>query len=839
MSINYIELPLQGVMYQSKIGMFKRLSILLSSLLLSVTLATAQISFQNIQTVKVDQLSDTQIAQFIKKYTEAGYTMADVERMAVAKNMPASELEKLKARINSMETSNITNITAELIENPVGGSMASSTTTSAEKEKKEFSRVFGSSLFSSSKLSFEPNQNMATPRNYVVGVSDVLHVDVFGWAEATYDLTVSAEGSVRIPNVGIVQVSGLTIEEAEKVIKKRLSSLYSSIHSGQTSVAVTVNKIRSIKVYILGEVRNPGSYTLSSVSSVFNALNACGGPSEKGTMRAIKLIRGGKEIASVDLYEFLMKGAMPSDVSLQDQDVIQVSPYLSRITVNGEVKRDGIYELKSGESLQDLINYCGGFTDEAYTERVSVTRNIQGEKSVADVTKEVFQLFTPASGDVYQVDKILEKYTNRVQILGSVFRPGVYALENGMSLRDLVNKANGVTEDAFMQNATLVRLQDDLTPEIISFSVKDLIDGNFNVQLKKEDVITIGGKSDYEQEKKISIYGAVLSPGEFPYYENVTLKDLVFLARGFKDEADPTSIEVVRRVLDENVLKKDDQKTMVFNLKLNRDLTGADAEFKLEPRDQVTVRKLEGYERLGVVQVLGEVRMPGTYVITRKTEKISDAIARASGITEYAYPEGAFLLRFSHRSEAERQRDLKLINMIKEADDVVSVEDLKKELETRQDLVGIQLKQIIKHPGSETDLHLEDGDVIFVPKELQTITIAGAVQVPGKEVYNGNSVRKYIRGAGGFSSNARKRGTYVAYANGKIASTRHFLWWRNYPDVDPGAHIFVPEKPARDSHSKENVALFAPLFTSVATMASVIVTAISVLNNNKSNNSDK
>ena len=467
MSINYIELPLQGVMYQSKIGMFKRLSILLSSLLLSVTLATAQISFQNIQTVKVDQLSDTQIAQFIKKYTEAGYTMADVERMAVAKNMPASELEKLKARINSMETSNITNITAELIENPVGGSMASSTTTSAEKEKKEFSRVFGSSLFSSSKLSFEPNQNMATPRNYVVGVSDVLHVDVFGWAEATYDLTVSAEGSVRIPNVGIVQVSGLTIEEAEKVIKKRLSSLYSSIHSGQTSVAVTVNKIRSIKVYILGEVRNPGSYTLSSVSSVFNALNACGGPSEKGTMRAIKLIRGGKEIASVDLYEFLMKGAMPSDVSLQDQDVIQVSPYLSRITVNGEVKRDGIYELKSGESLQDLINYCGGFTDEAYTERVSVTRNIQGEKSVADVTKEVFQLFTPASGDVYQVDKILEKYTNRVQILGSVFRPGVYALENGMSLRDLVNKANGVTEDAFMQNATLVRLQDDLTPEII------------------------------------------------------------------------------------------------------------------------------------------------------------------------------------------------------------------------------------------------------------------------------------------------------------------------------------------------------------------------------------
>ncbi len=811
--------------------MLKRLLILLTSFSFYFVMSATQISLQNIEKVKVDALSDVQIAQFVKKYTDAGYTMADVERMANAKNMPAAELEKLKQRITSLETNTTT---AELVENPTPSMHASShSNPGGVGVRASNSRVFGSSLFNASKLSFEPSQTMATPRNYVVGVSDVLHVDVYGMAEATYDLHVTAEGVVRIPNVGVAQVNGLTIEQAESVIKKKLSSLYNSINSGRTNVSVTINKIRSVKVYILGEVMNPGSYTLSSVSSVFNAMISCGGPSDNGSMRAIKLIRGGKEIATIDFYEFLMKGVMPSDVTLQDQDVIQVPPYVNRVTVNGSVKRDGIYELKQGESLKDLLEYCGGFTDDAYTDRISVSRNSNGEKSVADVTKEIFSMFTPASGDVYQVDKILDKYTNRVQILGNVFRPGTYALDEGMSLRDLVSKANGLTEDAFMENATIVRLQEDLTPEIISFSVKDLMEGNFNVELRKEDIVTIGGKNEFDIEKKISIYGAVLSPGVFPYYENITLKDLVFLSRGFKEEADPSSIEVVRRIKDSDILKKDDVKTEVFSLSLDRDLTGEGADFKLLPKDQVTVRTKEGYESLGVVQVLGEVRRPGTYAITRKSEKISDAMARAGGLSDYAFPEGAFLLRSSHRTEAERRRDLKLLQMMKDADDVASIADLKKELESRQDLVGIKMKRIIKHPGSETDLKLEAGDIIFVPKELETITVAGAVQVPGKEVYTGTSVRKYVRGSGGFSSNARKKGVYVAYPNGQIAATKHFLWWRNYPEVTPGSHIYVPEKPEREHMGKENATFFVSLFGSLATMSSVVVSTISVISNNK------
>lgn len=807
--------------------MMKRIYLFLSVFFVCVGLS-AQITMQNLHQVKVDNLSDAQVSDFVKKYTDAGYTLSDVEQMAKAKNMPSSEFEKLKQRINNSEMR-----VNQVSTSDVSEGVSDMTSTAVQNQRIEDgatdNRIFGASLFKSSKLSFEPGQNMATPKTYKVGPSDVLHVDVYGMSEATYDLTVSRDGAIRVPGVGLIHVSGLTLERVENLLKKKMTSVYSTIASGRTTVSVTVNKIRSIKVYILGEVANPGSYTLSSVSSVFNALNACGGPSNNGSMRAIRLVRDGKVLAEVDLYEFLMNGIMPSDITLQDQDVIQVPPYQSRITINGAVKRDGIYELKEGETLDDLLKYCGGFVDNAYTERISVSRNKGGEKSVADVPAEMFGMFTPASGDIYQVGEILEKYTNRVQIMGSVFRPGVYALEKGMSLRDLITKANGLTEDAFMEQASLVRLQEDLTPEIISFSVKDLMDGNFNVELQKEDIVTIGGKNDFDSKKNISIYGQVFEPGSFPYYENMTLKDVLFMAKGFKDEADPDKVEVVRQIWDGEKLAYDDVKTEVFILSMTKDLSGVGADFKIEPRDQITVRSKVGLEKLGKVQVVGEVKMPGYYAITRKTEKISDVLARSGGLTEYSYPKGAFLIRSGHRTEAEKQRDQKILAMLMDQTDKNNSDDLRKELSSRTDLVGIQLERILDKPGREGDLKIEDGDIIFIPKELETITIGGEVQVPGKEVYTTSSLRKYVRGAGGFGNRADKRKVYVAYSNGSVASTRHFLWFKNYPDVEPGAHIFVPEKPDKGNDSKENASFFVSLFGSIVSMASVIVTAISVV----------
>ena len=367
--------------------MIKKFSFLTSFLLGVFMLAeAASISLSNIQNVKADQLSDAQIADFVSKYTNAGYSLADVERMAKTKNMPAAEWEKLKTRINAIETQTTS---AEEISEASRRIASVPVDETALNSKRMDSRIFGSTLFNNSRVSFEPSQAVATPRNYRVGPNDELHIDVFGMAEATYDLTVTKEGTIRIPNAGVAQVSGLTIEEAENVIKKKMSGIYTSISSGRTSVSVSINKIRSIKVFIMGEVSTPGSYTLSSVSSVFNALNACGGPSSNGTMRNIKVIRGGKEVATVDLYEFLANGAMPSNTTLQDQDVILVNTYENRVTVNGEVKREGIFELKKGETLKNLLDYCGGFTDEAYTDRISVTRNMNGEKSVLSFEAEI------------------------------------------------------------------------------------------------------------------------------------------------------------------------------------------------------------------------------------------------------------------------------------------------------------------------------------------------------------------------------------------------------------------------------------------------------------------
>ncbi len=816
-----------------------RLKVLVVFLLLQFvgwTFGMAQgINMQNLASVKVDSYTDAQIAQFVKNYTSKGYTLADVEKYAKERKMPASELEKLKKRISEVgskpQDANIEDdLSGSNSKSTANNKNSDSSAVSSSTVKEEDSRVFGSSLFRNSKISFEPNQSMATPRNYIIGTGDVIHIDVYGLSEASYDLTVSKEGTVLVKNVGVVTVSGKTLEEVEKTLKKKLSAIYNSVHSGSTEVSVTLSQIRSIKVYIMGEVNSPGSYVLPSVSSVFNAMSACGGPTENGSYRSVKLIRSGKEIANVDLYEFLISGIMPSDVTLQDQDVIQVPTYGVRATIEGFVKRPGIYELKSTENLNNLLNYCGGFTDDAYTERINVTRNMNGEKSVADVTKELYSMFAPVSGDVYTVGQVLNKYTNRVQILGSVQRPGVYALDEGMTLLDLVKKANGLTEDAFMQSATIVRLKEDLTPEISSFNVKDLMEGAYNDTLRKEDIVTIGGKSEFEPEKSISIYGSVIEQGVFPYYENITLRDLVFLARGFREEADPTHIEVVRTIVDAEQLANSDQKYEVYNLGLTRELLGEDGDFKLEPRDQVTVRSMEGYEQLGTVQILGEVRNPGTYSITRKTERISSVMERCGGLSKYGYAKNAFLIRTTQRTEAEKRRDTKLIEALKNGVDANQEKMIREELEKRQDLVGIKLEEVIDNPGCKSDLTMLNGDIIYVPRELETVTINGAVQVPGMEVYHGGSLRKYIRGAGGFSKNAKKSKTYVAYANGSVGATRHFLWWRNYPNVTAGAHIIVPEKPEKnDDDKKANATFFVSLFSSIATMGSVIVTAISVI----------
>lgn len=813
--------------------MIRRFSLLMLLCFFTLTASFSQISMQNIASVKIDDLSDEQIQEFSTKYTAAGYSFPDVENVAKQKGMPSSEIEKLRQRVltaqNTQEKSTSVNMDREV---DTKMKLAEKTIIQEEtNEAIEANSVFGSHLFNNKNMSFEPNTNLATPRNYQIGPGDELIVDVFGMSENTMRLKVSPEGIIRIPNVGQVPVGGQTIENAEKNIQKRLTSIYSTINSGQTRVAVSLGNIRSIKVFIVGEAQRPGTYTLSSLSSVFNALYACGGPSTTtGSMRNIKVMRGDKEVASVDLYGFLLKGQMENNITLQDQDVVYIPTYTNRVSVKGSVKHNGLFEMKDGETLTDLISFCGGFTDDAYVDRISVIRNSENERSVADIQKELFSSFIPKSGDEFSIDKILDRFSNRVQIHGGVFRPGIYALSQSMTLKDLVDKADGLKENAYMQRASILRLKDDLTPELISFNVSDLIDGKYNIELKKEDVVTIGSNEDFERDKQVSIYGQVLEPGSFPFYENMTLKDLIFMAKGFTEYAAMDRIEVTRRVLNEEKLKGENEKIEVFTLSIDKDLKSDGEDFLLMPKDVVSVRILEGLEDLSSMQVLGEVRLPGSYAIISKKERISDVMKRAGGFSSFAYPKAAFLIRNSKRSTAERMRDLKLIEALSNMADGDEKEDLKKSLLSRTDMVGIELQNIIDHPGSETDLFIEKGDIIFVSKQLQTVSISGAVQVPGMAVYTGRSFRKYVSMSGGFSQNADKKHSYVAYANGSVAATKRFLWIKSYPKMEPGAHIYVPEKPKEESHAKENITFMTSVFGTLATVATSIVTLIILVN---------
>ena len=797
----------------------------------SVSAAPASVSMANIATIKVDELSDEQIQSFVNKYTNAGYSFADVEKIAIHRGMPADELEKLKMRIQSAGVEQAPVAKIQEVEKIDRESRTLQNKERSEERHliRESNSVFGSYLFSSSLMSFEPGTNMPTPRSYQLGPGDELIVDVFGLSETTMNLVVTREGYVRIPNVGQVQVAGMSIENAEKKIKKQLTTVYSTIASGRTSVTVTLGHIRSIRVYVVGEAARPGTYTLSSLSTVFNALYACGGPSSTtGSMRNIKVLRSGKEIADIDIYGFLLKGVLKDNITLQDQDVIYIPAYQNRVSIKGELKHNGIFEIKEGESLNDLISYCGGFTDDAYTERISVVRYAGNEKSVDDVDKSHFATFKPKSGDEFVVGSILNRFANRVQISGCVFRPGTYALTEGMTLKDLVEKADGLKEDAYMQHATILRLKDDLKPEMIAFSVQDLINGTYNIELKKEDIVSIGANSEFELDKKVSIKGKVISPGEFPYFENMTLRDLIFMAKGFSDLADKERIEIARRVVDPQTLKEDITKKEVFVVSLADSLQNEGADFLLYPKDQISVRTLPGFEDLSSVHLVGEFFSPGYYDILRKDEKISDVIKRAGGFSPHAQTQCGFLLRKSERSHVEYMRDLKMIRSLARMQDEEERVRYQSSLLDRLDMLSIDLSEIEKKPGSKTDLFLQAGDVIFVPKPIQTVTVSGAVHVPGMIIHDSKSFKKYISSAGGFTNSAVKKHSYVAYADGSIASTKSFLGIKRYPKVKPGSHLYVPEEieENKESHTKESVAIFTAMASCLASITTGIVYCI-------------
>ncbi|MDR1129705.1 MAG: SLBB domain-containing protein, partial [Prevotellaceae bacterium] len=707
--------------------------------------------------------------------TKDGYTIEQIEEQALQNDMSPAEWRKLKGRIE--------NLTASSKRDDYVTS--ASTSRSAQQQANYYSvetndgtRIYGSSLFNTSNLTFEPNLRLPTPENYVLGPDDELMVNVFGFNEDNYRLSVSPEGTIHIRQIGLVHISGLTIEQARKLITGKLSLIYNAINNDKTFVSVTLANIRTIKVLVVGEATKPGTFNVSSVSSVFNTLSVCGGPNRNGSFREIKVIRNNKTIAVVDIYDFLLTGELKNNIQLQDQDVIKIDPYKKRIELKGELKNTGYFEAIDGESFQDITNYAGGFTSNAYKDRVSVFRNTEKEKKVEDVAFNNFSSFTVEDGDVFEVSPLLERFENRVQIQGAVFRPGTYALSRDMSLKHLIEKADGLREDAFLHRGTIVREKENKETEMLSFNVNAVISGESDLLLKKEDIVTIASAIEMREVRKVFIYGEVKNAGEYDHHENMTLQDLIFAAGGVKDDAELRNIEIYRLETDPDVLRAGSQIAKQHTITINKNLDGLD--FTMEPHDIAIIRPLSGYTSIKKVVIEGEVLFPGNYVLTSNQERISDVIKKAGGLKAYAYPEGAFMIRKTAISIArERIEQNVLKNTSKELVDSANFSQ-------NDGIVGIRLDEILKKPGSEWDLYLEDGDILSIPKELQTVQVQGKVLLPSLVRYNENrSFKYYINRSGGFSPDALKRKSYVIYANGETQATRQVLFFRNYPEIKP------------------------------------------------------
>lgn len=816
--------------------MKNKITFFITLLFTTFIFTTSLLAQQSYVDVKVDQLSDAQILQMIKQAESIGYTEAQLEQMAAARGMKADEVQKLRARITKLRSSGTT-ATQTTTTTATGREYSETTAGGSVTNEKEVSdqevapKVFGSELFRNGNITFEPNLRIATPKSYVIGPDDKLLIDLNGDNEASYNLAVSSEGIITLPFVGRVAVGGLTIENATSKIRTAMGGTYPALRSGRTNLSINLGNIRSIKVTITGQATKTGTYTISSLSSVYNALNYAGGPSLNGTYRNIQLIRNNKVINTIDVYNFLLKGIQQGNIRLQDQDVINIPVYEKRVEITGEVKQPALFEMVTGETLNSLIGFAGGFTSEAYTSKIKAFQKTAKERQITDIDATEFSSFNPGNGDKFVVETILDRYVNRVEIIGAVFRPGQFELDKGLTLKTLIQKADGITEDAFLNRGYINRLNADNTPSLITFDVAKVLAGTEkDILLQREDKITINSLFDLRDEYKISINGAVRVPGTFDFAENMTLESVVQLAGGFKEGAKPNQIDISRRVKNSDAKSSSAITAEVFTVAVDQDLKLAGAPFVLKPFDIITVRMAEGYEVQKQILIEGEVVNPGVYTIMRKDEKISEIITRAGGLTSSAYAEGASLKRpgaekvnpndkNAINNQEEESKKIANLNRVQEAGAKVVEQQL-----IESDIVGIDLVSILKKPLSKYDLIVEEGDVIRIPRQLQTVKVTGQILNPNSIVYmKGKSFKQYIDGAGGFTSSALKSDAYVKYANGSVESAKKFLFFNNYPQIKPGAEIMVPVRADREKMSAQ---AWIGIGTALASLGAIVVSLL-------------
>lgn len=779
-------------------------------------------------------MSDDEVMSYVKNAASRGKSQQTIYKELVARGVSTSQLQRIKDKYEQQKEDAVANQSNKNVDTQrVNPEQAEDKAPAQSNDMnvdgpEEGIKVFGRDIFRTANLTFEPSMNIATPVNYRLGPGDQLQIEVWGASETNITQKVTPDGYISIPNVGPVNVNGLTVQAATNRIKAKLSQIYSGMASSNvnlsTHVKVSLGQIRTIQVNIMGEVARPGTYALSSFSTVFHALYKAGGMSKMGSLRNIKVVRGGRTVATVDVYDYIINGRSHSDIRLQEGDVILASPYDALVLIKGKVKRPMYYEMKSSESIRTLIGFAGGFSNDAYRGAVTVDRNNTKERTVATVDDMNYGVFKVKDGDVVSVGEILDRYDNRIEVKGAVYRPGYYELGKDIqTVKDLIEKADGLLEYAFTNRAVLHRENDDKTLEVISLNVKAILDGTEpDVTLHKNDVLFIPSKYDLEQKGTLEIRGEVYNPNVFPYAANTKLEDLIIMAGGLTESASTVRVDVTRRIIDRKGTKKQKEIAQTFSFGVKEGfVVEGEPGFVLEPYDQVFVRRSPGYSEKVNVTVSGEVEFEGDYSLNVRNERLSDVLEKAGGLTEFAYIEGARLERLMTPEEYKQAQEL--MAMVASNNKISGNDSIVVPQVSRTYPVGIDLKEIMANPHSAIDPVLQDGDVIVIPQYMTTVSVSGSVRKPNSVVYDPKmKLKDYISEAGGYAERARKSGTFILYPNGHIKELGRNA---NAKDIVGGSKIIVPQK----GKSQWNIGTTLSTITTSVSMLAVIASLINTM----------
>lgn len=817
-------------------------------------------------------MTDQQVIAYIKQQASLGKTQDQIGQELLAKGVTPEQAQRIKAQYEAQQAATGTNANASAASSRTRSSsqnnkavnkkanstktssksktqksktLTSNTTTGEEIEEEEIDVfassldemlwlneeemtdtipekiIFGHDIFNTNELTFEPNVNVGTPKNYLLGPGDEVIIDIWGANEEHLRQIISPEGSIMVEQLGPVYLNGKTIQEANNYIKNAFSRKYSGMNDAETDISLTLGETRSVIINVMGEVETPGTFLVSPFSSVFNALYLAGGINDIGSLRNIQVLRNGRKVAGVDVYDYIMNGNGEGNITLQEGDIVIVPPYEQLVNITGNVKRPMYYEMLPQETVETLIGYAGGFAGDAYSGMVRLERHNDFENELYNVEKNEFKTYHLQDGDVVTVGTVLDRYSNKVELQGSVMRPGMYAIgPNVTTVADLLTVADGLKEDAYTGRALLYREGPELQLQVMALDLGDILSGMApDVELKKNDVLVVSSIEEIIDRGVLTIEGQVAFPGEYPYAENTTLEDLILEAGGLLEGASTARVDVARRIVDPAATEQTEQLAKIYSVSIDQTLkVGSGVNFKLQPYDMVHVRQSPGYEPQASVSVNGEVLFAGDYVLEKRNERVSDLIRRAGGVLDAAYVKGAHLERKLSEAEYESRKEALRLAMAQNQEaggDSIAMSKIEV-AETYN--VGIDLEKALANPGSHYDLVLVEGDQLYIPQFQSTVKISGDVMFPNSVVYEpGKKLGYYIDQAGGYGERAKKGKAFIVYLNGTVAKAK-----RSSP-IEPGCQIIVPSKAANSGVNWTQIMALASSFTSVATLAATIL----------------